>query len=324
MDGRSMSLESGRYMETIGWMSKFVIFNSRSFILRRMKAPSLIRKEAQRTSLSAGDTSIQIALLSRFVNSCLSVNVYELKFVQYHTQRNQLNFDTSSGKSIDTGLEKLSKKFDLSFQFGTAPHDFTISWYVSFRWARRRTSANKISADRHTHPTTPCCHCSLRMYVVSALAYLPTWPFLNQAIPIALAINNTRASIPNIMITNSGSQRFDVYAGPFTKNDQLTALPFADAFLYIADIPASIAKQVLPTLNKAGSNQRRELEEREQEMYGRGHVDTVYMRWLEEMDKRNDGIDSRAAQNLTLGYVTADVRLSPSPDLNPPHSISIF
>ena len=37
--------------------------------------------------------------------------------------------------------------------------------------------------------------------------------------PVALAINNTRASIPNIMITNSGSQRFDVYAGPFTKND---------------------------------------------------------------------------------------------------------
>ena len=128
------------------------------------------------------------------------------------------------------------------------------------------------------------------------------------------------------MITNSGSQRFDVYAGPFTKNDQLTASPFADAFLYIADIPASIAKQVLPTLNKDGSNQRRELEEREQEMYGRGYVDTIYMRWLEEMDKRNDGIDRRAAQNLTLGYVTADVCLLFSFLLfmDPPHPISIF
>lgn len=128
------------------------------------------------------------------------------------------------------------------------------------------------------------------------------------------------------MITNSGSQRFNLYAGPFTKNDQLTASPFADAFLYIADIPASIAKQVLPTLNKAGSNQRRGLEEREQEMYGRGYVDMVYMRWLEEMDKRNDGIDRRAAQNLTLGYVTADVCFFSFLLLllDPPHPISIF
>jgi hypothetical protein len=35
--------------------------------------------------------------------------------------------------------------------------------------------------------------------------------------PVALTINNTRAAIPNIMITNSGELRFDIYAGPFTK-----------------------------------------------------------------------------------------------------------
>jgi len=129
-----------------------------------------------------------------------------------------------------------------------------------------------------------------------------------QAAPVALAINNTRASIPNIMITNSGSQRFDVYAGSFTKNDQLTASPFADAFLFIPNVPFSVAKRVLPTLNHAGANQRRAvMEERERELYGRGYVDTVYRKWLEEMDKRNDGMAKRAAQNLTLGYVTTDV-----------------
>ena len=61
-------------------------------------------------------------------------------------------------------------------------------------------------------------------------------------------------------------------------------------------------------------------------MYGRGYVDMVYMRWLEEMDKRNDGIDRRAAQNLTLGYVTADVCFFSFLLLllDPPHPISIF
>lgn len=129
-----------------------------------------------------------------------------------------------------------------------------------------------------------------------------------QAAPVALAINNTRASIPNIMITNSGSQRFDIYAGSFTKNDQLTSSPFADSFLFIPNVPFSVANQVLPTLNHVGATQRRAMmEAREHELYGRGYVDTIYSKWLEEMDKMNDGIARRAAQNLTLGYVTTDV-----------------
>ena len=36
-------------------------------------------------------------------------------------------FDTQNGKSITEGLNGLAAKFDLSFQFGTAPHDFTLS-----------------------------------------------------------------------------------------------------------------------------------------------------------------------------------------------------
>ncbi|KAG6805252.1 hypothetical protein H0H93_005227, partial [Arthromyces matolae] len=37
--------------------------------------------------------------------------------------------------------------------------------------------------------------------------------FAQDALPVALTVNNTRASIPNLIITNSGSQRFDIYAG---------------------------------------------------------------------------------------------------------------
>jgi hypothetical protein len=125
-------------------------------------------------------------------------------------------------------------------------------------------------------------------------------------VPVALAINNTRASIPNIIIANSGSQRFDLYKGLFTVNDQFTVSPFNDAFLYIASVPASIANQVLPSLNSAGANGRRKLEERETELYARGYVDATYNEWLEKMNGR-DGVEKRASANLTLGYVTTDV-----------------
>ena len=111
----------------------------------------------------------------------------------------------------------------------------------------------------------------------------------------------------SIIITNSGSQRFDVYAGSFTKNDQLTASPFADSFLFIPNIPAGTAKKVLPALNGAGADEKRRAWE---EMYGRGHVDMVYREWLEEMDRREGALERRAAGNLTLGYVTKDVSWS--------------
>ena len=127
----------------------------------------------------------------------------------------------------------------------------------------------------------------------------------------ALPLNSSRSSVPNIMITNSGSQRFDLYSGPFTKNDQLTSSPFADSFLYIPNVPVSVASQVLPALNNAGANERRALiEEYERERYARGDVDMRYMAWLEEMDRRNHGAERRAAQNATLGYVTSDVCVS--------------
>ena len=128
----------------------------------------------------------------------------------------------------------------------------------------------------------------------------------------SLTANNSRAAIPNVMITNSGSQRFDLYAGPFTKNDQLTSSPFADTFLYIPEVPLAVARQVLPTLNHAGANERRALvEERERERYARGDVDMRYLAWLEEMDRRSNGPERRAAKNATLGYVTHDVSIQP-------------
>lgn len=132
-----------------------------------------------------------------------------------------------------------------------------------------------------------------------------------QAAPIALTINNTRADIPNIMITNSGSQRFDVLAGPFTKNDQFTASPFSDSFLFIENVTFSLANQVLPALNKQGAEEKRALlEGREADLYKKGYVDKRYIEWLREMAEREGAFVRRAAKNLTLGYVTSDVRFT--------------
>ena len=186
---------------------------------------------------------------------------------QYHTHRHRSSFDTFLGRRITAGLKSLATQFDLAFKFGTSPRDYTIS--------------------RDAYPSDGS--------VLSLLA--------DQVLPTALAINNTRASIPNLIIANSGAIRFDILAGPFTKNDQLTASPFTDGFDYIADVPLGIANAVLPVLNKQGETVRRDLDGAAAERYARGDVGTQYRLWLEDMHLRAEP----AAQNLSLGYVTKDV-----------------
>ena len=124
---------------------------------------------------------------------------------------------------------------------------------------------------------------------------------------MALAINNTRAGIPNIIIANSGELRFNVFQGPFTKNDQLTAAPFTDSFLYIPNITASIANQVLPALNGGSSSKRSEVHNL---LWARRRAETRYRAWLEGMDRR-EVVYTTDTTNLTLGYVTTDVRRLP-------------
>lgn len=162
-------------------------------------------------------------------------------------------------------------RVDLDFKFATAPQDYTLS--------------------RDPFPSNGS--------LLSLMA--------NQVLPTALAVNNSRSHIPNIIIANSGGLRFDIYAGRFTRNNQLTASPFTDAFLYIAGVPLGIASAVTPALNRV-NGKREVLVQRTvaEERYGRGNVEERYGRWLAEMHAWA-GPERRAAQNLTLGYVTEDV-----------------
>ncbi|KAH7883373.1 Metallo-dependent phosphatase-like protein [Phlebopus sp. FC_14] len=237
-DGRSMALESGRYMETVGWMSAELD--------------------------AAKGNANNISFSRRYLDQ--NRVTYE-----YHTQTSNSTFDTLYGQAITWGLQQLAINFNLSYLFGTAPQDYTI--------------------NQNPYPSN------------GSLLSL----FIEQAIPTALTINNTRAGIPNIMITNSGSLRFNVFKGPFTKNDQLTASPFTDSFLYIPNITFSVANQILPTLNNAGAAEKRKRDEMDSELWAHGHVEARYRAWLEDMDRRAGfGRRDATAGNLTLGYVTTD------------------
>ncbi|KAL0946122.1 hypothetical protein HGRIS_012387 [Hohenbuehelia grisea] len=234
LDGRSMSLASGRYMETIGWMS---------------------------AKLNYRGSQRNVTFSRRY----LDANRVTYKF---HTGRTDASFDTFKGLQISRGVKALAKKFDLGYLFGTAPRDF-------LKYMAPYPSENSLLSL-----------------------------FIEEASPLASSVNNTRASIPKIMITNSGGLRFDVFKGPFTKNDKLTTMPFSNRWVFIPNVTFSVANQVVSTLNHAGADHRRR-SELASELYALGDVEGRFAEWLQDMDRRS-GSERRAAGNLTIGYVTTD------------------
>ncbi|KAF7302271.1 hypothetical protein MIND_00794200 [Mycena indigotica] len=239
-DERSMSLASGRYMETIGWMS--VDFDE------------------------AGTGPLN------FSRRYLDANPTTYK---YHTGKSDDTFFTEQGKNITDGLHQLEKRFDLTYQYGVSPRDFTMT--------------------RDQYPS--------KGSLLSLTA--------EEVVPLAISLDTSRTNIPFILIISSGSQRFDIFKGPLTKNDQLTASPFVNRYIYIPDVPYAAATKVLPTLNADGperiwvdSEKMSSPEELRQRRIREleSNVERSYRGWLEDMHQRK----ATTLSELTLGYVTAD------------------
>ncbi|KAI0321945.1 5'-nucleotidase, partial [Amylostereum chailletii] len=240
LDGRSMALESGRYMETVGWMS---------------------------ANLDEKNSTGNITFTRRYLDP--NRVTYE-----YHTSQSNRTFDTRFGQGITQGLEEIAQRYDLSSVFGTAPQDYTLT--------------------RNPYPSNG-----------SLLSLMG-----EQALPIALATNNSRASIPNLIIANSGVLRFDIYKGVFDRNDQYTVATHPNAFVYVANVTAyggPFSAKITPPLQSMGELRKRGggAVDSERESYARGEVETRYRRWLADMAARGT-LARRDAANLTLGYVTND------------------
>ncbi|KAJ7055073.1 Metallo-dependent phosphatase-like protein [Mycena amicta] len=259
LDDRSMSLASGRYMETLGWMS---------------------------VDLDEGGSGTL-----NFSRRYLDTNSITYK---YHTGTSDETFYTDEGKNITDGLYDLEKRFGLTYQYGVAPRDYTMTRdpYPS-NGSLLSLSAEEVmstpSADSRSHSS--------------------------KVVPFAISLNTTRAGIPFVLIISSGSQRFDIYKGPFTRNDQLTASPFVNRYIFIPDVPFEAATKVLPTLNADGpervwgggegemsAEEARQLRIWKQER----EIEEVYRDWLEDMHRRHAVSTSATQSELTLGYVTTD------------------
>ncbi|GAA5931408.1 hypothetical protein JCM1841_001659, partial [Sporobolomyces salmonicolor] len=132
----------------------------------------------------------------------------------YHTGLS--DFDVPQGKEITRTLAETAKRFNLTEKFGLAPQDYFLYHYPA-------TSPHSI-------------------FQLLTAKVLP------------LMIRREDRPHKPFTVLNTGSVRFDVFKGAFTRNDHWIVLPFPNHFLYIPAIPVSVASKLLHYLNLVGEH----------------------------------------------------------------------
>ena len=181
---------------------------------------------------------------------------------------------------------KLYRDFNLSYVWGESPQDYT--------YYREPVSNNT----------------ALNLFVGEAL------PKLLNGVPC-----KGSNQLQKFYFINSGVLRYDIYAGDFDQNDQLTAAPYVDGLWCIPNVPLADATKAADNMNKPqpGSNgqayspvdlrdaRRREIEE----------VDMIHRNWLFQMSARHADQELQQQDDLMLGYVTTDVSTFPILSVEP-------
>lgn len=194
---------------------------------------------------------------------------------EYHAQGSQdSTFDFQNGKAVTDTISAARKQLNLTQLFGCAPQ----TWCESC--APFGSSGNIYS-------------------------------LLSTALS-AVVVNTTRATIPRLIILNTGSVRFDLVKGPFTYDDSFIVSPFTDAFQYLSNVPYAQASKVLGILN-AGAYQKRDLDSRDFGFNDMNMIDrdlcrdpAVSHNHLEARSYASGKVIRRQNTALTPGYTTKD------------------
>lgn len=173
-DDRAVALQSGRYLETIGWLS--YSFES-----------------------------------SEFHRRYIDFNVGSLA---HHVRKSPENFKTPYGKEVLAKLLKIRDVLGLDEYLATIPRTYYMQ-------RAPYTSENNI------YTLLESC-----------------------VLPLLRPQRIDRSNVSRYIIMNTGSVRFDLCEGEYTRDSSYIVSPFRNDWMYIPDMPRDIADQILPALNR--------------------------------------------------------------------------
>ena len=191
-DNKAAALESGRYFETIGFLS-----------ISGLNAP---KATGDRLSATTNPT---------FARRYIDNNLYSL---HHHTDTTNTTFPTPNGLNISSAIHTARKHLKLNQFRGCAPQPLYV--------------------NRAPYPS------NASIFTWLQTAVLPT--------QLRLSHRLTHDGKKALALTNTGAMRFDIFAGPFTRDTEFLVSPFTSGFRFLADVPWTVAKRVLPLLNSEG------------------------------------------------------------------------
>ena len=292
-DSSSTALGSGRYCETLGWLSMSGI-NSSTFKgnMEPRGVPNPTRKAVKVATASGSAAVPSTTNTTSATNTNSSSLTYSRRYLDwnrltlaYHAAGSQdSTFDNGSGLRTTNDITAARRELNLTALYGCAPQTYCLTC--------RPFGSNG----------------SIYGLISTALA--------------AIVVNESRADIPRLIITNIVSVRFDLFQGPFTYYDSYIVSPFNNRFVFVPDVPYAQASQVLGILN-AGPNQKKKRDLSPAEVgIGKpfngddGCIEPTLYRPSLSSDRSNSrqGLRSRSVtrrQNtaslpLTPGYTTTD------------------
>lgn len=203
-DEASTALESGRYCETLGWLSMSG-FSANNSGYTGVSAP--LEGVPSPTRKATNTSTAPWAYARRYMD-------WNRLTFEYHASGSQTNFTTDSAA------------------FTTTAGQNTTEQIYAFR------QELNITAQLGCSPQSWCQSCA--EFNSSGSIY----NLLTQALSEAV-VNETRADKARVNIVNTGSVRFDLHKGPFLRDDAYIVSPFVDIFVYIPDVPYSVASGAL-------------------------------------------------------------------------------
>jgi hypothetical protein len=215
-DNKATGLESGRYCETLGWLSMSGIKSATCKAPHNPKGvPNPTRSAVPPPSKGTASASVHLPTSTtpsdlRYARRYLDWN--RATFI-YHAEESQryTKFDSRKGVDVTSEITSARSKLNLTQLYGCAP-------------------------------ATYCQYCK------PFLAEGNIFKLLQTALA-TVVVNETRKDEARLIIINTGSVRFDLAQGPFTYDDSFIVSPFADSFQFIPDVPYEQASKVIDILN---------------------------------------------------------------------------
>ncbi|EEB07495.1 phosphoprotein phosphatase [Schizosaccharomyces japonicus yFS275] len=223
-DSSSTALQSGRYCETLGWMTLDGL-NGTTAAKRFAGRP--ISLDAPRESLPGlPDPNNGVTFFRKYID-------WSRQGFEWHI--NALRVDSDVGFHSFMYKEYTDNQFDTPE--GSALKKQINSYRASLNLTQILGYAPKSFAATSVPPNS-----SRSIYYF----------YQNHVLP-EIVVNPERSSVPRLIAINSGAIRGGLQQGPFTNDELFQVSPFRqNTFVYIKDIPSSVVKNLVFALEDSG------------------------------------------------------------------------